>query len=64
MKVACIVIGSLLLLLGLSRVPNLLSFIDQEDEAKLFGRVIVVGAEVVIGAGLVFFGVRGKRKSS
>jgi hypothetical protein len=58
MRVVCIVVGSLLLLLGLSRVPNLLSLVGHEGDAKLVGHAIVIGAELVIGAGLVVYGVR------
>jgi hypothetical protein len=63
MKVIGIVLGALLLMLGLSRIPNLLSLVGNEDEAKLTGRALVVGAELVIGVGLIVYGVRGKRRS-
>lgn len=63
MKIAGIVIGSLLLLLGLSRVPNLVSLMGNEDDAKLLGRAIVIGAEIVIGGCLLAYGIRKKRGS-
>ena len=58
-KVASIVFGLLLLLLGLIRVPEIASRIGNEGGAELLGGATFVSLEIVVGGWLVFRGVRG-----
>jgi hypothetical protein len=57
-------LGALLLLVGLSSLPRLLGRIGEEDEAKVIGRALVVGFEVLLGLGLVVIGIRSTRRGT
>ena len=63
MKIAAIIVGSLLLLLGLIRVPSLLLRIGVEVNDVVFGRALFIFGEIIIGILLVVYGIRRRVKA-
>jgi hypothetical protein len=59
MKIAGIVVGSLLLMVGLSSLPRLVGHIGNEDVFVLLGRFSCLGCEILGGSAIIFYGIRG-----
>jgi hypothetical protein len=64
--VLCLTIGILLMIVGLSALPRFLVRVGNQEEEPgvLVGRAIVIFAELLIGAWLIFVGIRASKRSN
>jgi hypothetical protein len=63
-QAACIALGSLFLLMGLSAVPRFLGHVNvgEEDASILIGRALMIVFMLAAGGALVFLGIRSREQ--
>jgi hypothetical protein len=64
MKIAGLIVGIILVLIGLSSAPGALMHFKDEDVGVVLGRLTCVGCEVLGGGLLIFFCIRGVIRDS
>jgi hypothetical protein len=62
-RIAAAVVGVILLLLGLANLPRVIGRIGQEEDNFVAGRITVIAIEMFGGAGLVYFGLRPRKRT-